>query len=555
MKNNKHYKWIIYMIVAIMLVSVTGCKDETPADQEAPDTTTEGAISQPEEEVEEPVVEIEPEEEEPEVIEPTYGGTIKLAIQNPVTLSPVENLDKSTDEILRLVYEPLFEYNEAMIPEAKLVDTYNYDATNNSLSLSLKSDILFHGGETLTTEDVRYTIEALMKNNSVYSNQVNMVDYVDVVDELNMIIYFKENYAFYLYDMTFPIVSSVYETSEGFDSLIPNGTGPYKYESFTAMQELTLVLDESWQGDMPYISTIECLICRDEEAELTAFDEQLVDVFVPTQLDWRTYSEIDVKPIEFTSEYMNFIGFNHDHDLLGDLLFRQAIAYALDREAMLEAWYLGHGVIADSLIHPESDLFTGEVFYNFETEQSKELFLQLGLIDGDNNGFLDDPVEGGDLTLRLLVNSNSETRNGMSGMVKNYLEAVGVLVTIESLPSSTFNTARLEGDFDLILTGWKMPAKPDFTGLFHSQYIDWGYNFINYSNEMMDAVLENVYTTDYDFLADQVQDFNELYVSDLPYLTIGFVNSAVLTQADVYGSMTPSTDHVYDGFEGLFTIE
>ena len=66
---------------------------------------------------------------------------------------------------------------------------------------------------------------------------------------------------------------------------------------------------------------------RDEESESNAFEQNLTDVFVPTQLDWRTYSEINVKPIEYTSQCINFIGFNHENALINDVDFRKVIAF------------------------------------------------------------------------------------------------------------------------------------------------------------------------------------------------------------------------------------
>jgi ABC-type transport system substrate-binding protein len=127
---------------------------------------------------------------------------------------------------------------------------------------------------------------------------------------------------------------------------------------FTAMQNLKLEVFEGWHEAVPYISQIECVITREESAERTAFEQALIDMYVPSQLDWRTYSEIEVKPIEYTTSYLDIVGFNFQSELLNDIDFRQAIAYAIDREAILSTQYLDHGVITDGILHPDNYLLS-----------------------------------------------------------------------------------------------------------------------------------------------------------------------------------------------------
>jgi len=558
MKKMYHKIWRIAMKVKVlilnvlliitMMFAVLGCKktnEDIYTDSNNEMDSQEGQLDSQDNQVNNDTEAVNDSQDDI-VVEPTYGGTIKLAMENATSLSPIDNTNKSVDEVLRLIYEPLFKLDEQLQPVPYLVDSYQYEATNKSLTIKLKPDILFHDGSALTTKDVAYTIDQMKKIQGIYTGKLVNVAYMTIVDDLEMIIYFDENYGFYLYDLCIPIVSKSYSLSDEFDPLVAVGTGAYMQTDFTAMQSLVLDVYEGWHEPLPYVSHIECIIVRDEAVEQTSFEQSLIDVYVPSQLDWRTYSEIAVKPIEYTTAYLDFIGFNFNNILLNDMEFRQAIAYAINREDILSTEYLDHGVITDTLVHPNNYLLSEDdktLTYDWNTATAETLLA--------NVDFGDSSLE--DTTLSLLVNKDNLLRMGMAEMIVDDLASVGIHVIINQQDKEGFYENLNSGNYDLVLTGWKMQEKPDYLGLFDSNYLDLGYNFINYSNVEMDLILESIYkSTNVDILKQNIEKFNKFFISELPYFPIAYINSAILTNEYVYGTLKPTTEDVYNNLNQIY---
>lgn len=531
--NRKLRLLALFLVLALTLAGCTDPEEEVVDVEPVEDQETD--VTEPVEEVTEPEVEEIVVEEV--VVEPSYGLTLKITSENPVTLDPIENTSKSVDEVLKLVYEPLFRVSEVGEMEPVLVESYDYELTKDALYITLKSGLTFHDGTVMTANDVKYTVDHIKDLGGIYGDKISNIDYVDAVDEVSLIIYFKEHYSLYLFDLCFPIVSEAFIKGENYDPLTANGSGMYMVSEMTSMQTMTLTYFENYIGTEPYASTVEVLINRDESAESTSFDQQLVDVFVPTVLNWQTYSELNVRPLEYTTQYIEVMGFNNDKEILSDVSIRQAIAYGINRQEIVEVQYLNHAVVTDSLLHPTSYLNSEEgLVYNFDAKMA------LDLLAASNKTTL---------SLKMIVNEDNAIRVDTGKMIQYYLEDIGINLELAVLDREAYGAAVESGDYDLILLGWKMSTKPDFIPLLHS--LHGTYNLTNFQSEEMDRVLESIYSAGTsEQMAAELNDFNELYSNVLPFINLCYLNSAVLVTDQVYGEMNANTEDVYSGLEQLY---
>lgn len=533
--RNKLSILALFMVLSLVLA---GCSDPVEEPVET-DPVEEEPIEVNKPETDEPVeVEPEPEVEEVvEVVEPSYGLTLKITSENPTTLDPIENTSKSVDEVLKLVYEPLFRVSETGEMEPVLVESYDYEVTKDALNITLKSGLTFHDGTALTANDIKFTVDHIKDLGGIYGDKISNIDYVDAVDDVSLIIYFKEHYSMYLFDLSFPIVSGMYIKGDTYDPLIANGSGMYFVSEMTSMQTMVLSYFDAYIGTEPYASTIEVLINRDESAESTAFDQQLVDVFVPTVLNWQTYSELNVRPIEYTTEYIEVLGFNNEKELLKDKNIRQAIAYGIDRAEIAEVQYLSHAVVTDSLLQPSSYLNTEEALaYTYDTSLALDALTASNITN---------------LSLKMIVNEDNAIRLDTGLMIQYYLSEIGIELDLVKLDREAYSLAIETSDYDLVLLGFKMSTKPDYIPLLHS--VHGSYNITNYQSEEMDRVLESIYTAGTtEQMISELANFQELYVETLPFINLCYLNSAVLVTDQVYGEMNANTEDVYSGIEQLY---
>lgn len=512
MKN----KILNIILLFLIVLTITSCKDNNNPNE--PDTNNNNST----------------ENNEPSIV-PTFGETLKVSIRNPVTLNPLLNEDLGVDQVLKLVFEPLFKIDNQYKPVPNLVESYNISSDNLSITLTLNDNLLFNNNEPLTAYDVKHSIEVLQKAKEtvIYKSCVNNIQRVSVLDNQNMKIYFKQPFAFATYVLNFPIVSRN-------SSDIPIGSGLYEIESFTTMQDLKLVAANQHK-DKLYIERVEATITREADVDTNAFKQNLIDLLSPSKFDWFEHSDASNQKTKiYTTNYFEFLGFNFKNFNLSNPLVRQAIAYGINREEIARKQFLSQVVVTEYPIHPNSWLSPAEneLTYSYDTKQAKEL---LNGIDLNN------------FTLKLLVNSENSSRVKVAKMIQDNLKSIEIDVEIIAVEKETFDSKLQSGDFDLVLSGWKLSVVPDYTDMFHSSRIGTGSNFINYNNEEMDTALKNVYNSlDDAKLYANFQEFNKLYERELPYLSLYFMNSLVLTNKGVYGELDPITDNVFNGIQNLY---
>ncbi|GKX30013.1 peptide-binding protein [Vallitalea longa] len=504
------------------------------------------------------------ENSEEKSVEPvaSFGGELKLLIRNPATLNPLLNTDRTIDQMLKLVFDPLFVLDDNEKPVPNLVDSYTLSEAGTSITITLKKNIMFHNGTELHSQDVVYTINTLKAapEDSIYKVNVKNYKRVSAIDNYTFKIYFDQPFAFSLYTMNFPIIPRQYYKSSEDNSMKPVGTGPYSFSSFTTMRELKLVANENWfEGDV-YVTNIKGIITKDEENDLNAFEQNIVDMINPKKFDWQEYAETKgVALTEYPTYYYTFLGYNFNNRVLNDKNIRQSIAYAINREDIIKNEFLNHAYITEYPIHPKSWLNeNAETKYNYDNKKAKDLISAADFLDTDEDKILDRNVDGTkeNLSLRILVNNDNPIRLKIANNIKESLEKAGFVITLDSVDRITYNQKITDKDFDLLLGEWKLSTIPDFTFAFHSTQINNGNNFISYNNPEMDRILQNVFSsvTDNDLL-NSINEFKNLFSEELPYFSLFFRTSAMITKERVQGKLDPSIYNNYNGIENLYIVE
>ena len=177
---------------------------------------------------------------------------INLTMIKPTTINPILNNDKSVSYVLNLVYDSLFEFDENYNLQPKLVDSYNISSNNKSINITLKDNIKWHNGQSLTASDVKYTYDLIKKNtDSSYYSLVSNISKISVNGSKNLTITFKDGYAFSLETLIFPIVSKDKLDNLKSDKLklASNnliGNGAYKIKTYEDRNYMLLELNKDY---------------------------------------------------------------------------------------------------------------------------------------------------------------------------------------------------------------------------------------------------------------------------------------------------------------------
>jgi peptide/nickel transport system substrate-binding protein len=486
-----------------------------------------------------------------------FGGTLKLTIREPITLNPLINQERSVDQLLRLVYEPLFSLDHNYKPSSNLVDSYVIQDNGMYITIKLKSNIYFHNGSLLTASDVKYSIDSIINTeNSIYKSCVANIQRTAVMDQQTIRIYYKQPYAFSLYNLVFPIIPN----GSPVENFKPIGTGPYKFVDFTVKKELNLKANDKWHKGKVYIENINTLITKDNNVEINSFEHHVIDLINPIKFDWIQYADNkNISINEYTSNYYEFVGFNFSNSLLVNPVVRKAIGKSINRKELVKEVLLNHYTLSDYPIQPKSWLNNenAESKIKYNVKEAKDNLEKAGYVDSDKDGFYDVITNDitSNITLTLLVNKDNKLRLSVAEKIKGYIETLGFKVDINGVDSNVFKERIKVSDFDLVLAGWKLSSTPDLTELFHSSRIGES-NFINYSSANMDKALEGVFTSrNDDTLKNNIKTFKDIYDKELPYYSLYFLNSAIITNDKVKGKLKSNTDDSFKGIENLYIVE
>jgi peptide/nickel transport system substrate-binding protein len=178
-----------------------------------------------------------------------------------------------------------------------------------------------------------------------------------------------------------------------------------------------------------------------------------------------------------------------------DVRVRQALAYAIDRQAIVDNLLDGHGVVLDapmiatSWAYPkrEEGLLNP---YDYNPEKAKELLAEAGWVDTDGDGLLD--KDGIPFKTELIFPVGNKIREQSAPIIAQYLKLIGIECALESMDFNSLSPRMVAGtDFELGLIGLSIASDPDVFTYFHSSEADKGnFNMARYEDAEMDALIE-----------------------------------------------------------------
>lgn len=365
-----------------------------------------------------------------------YSGTVS-------TIDPELFTAQDEDTVLSQVYEPLFLYNNAgeMAPYLAESWTVNEDG---SVDFVLRSDVKFHSGDVLKSEDVEYTLSRT-QNSPVCSTLWGNVE-ITITDDTHFTFTFpnQDNGASWS-DLTgflqcLDIVNKSWAEgviSDPNDNLVyqEDGTGPYIFSSIESNGDITLTRFADYWGE----ASIDTIYFKHISGSFeVAFESGDLDVAAYSSYsnfeNIGTYSNVYTytQPINRVSYLILRSG---ETDTFADLSLRQAFVYAINREDLYLVGSDGAGQIAYNLATPLNQYYTDNAdHFERDLDKSKELLSAAGY------------SESNPMTITLVANTQGATTVSVCEILKAELEESYFSVNIEETPD---NTRIKAGDFDV----------------------------------------------------------------------------------------------------------
>lgn len=331
------------------------------------------------------------------------------------------------------------------------------------VTYTISDDAVWNDGEPITSSDFRYTWEQITQGDDIYdtTGYVN-IESVDDSDPKVAVVTFSEPFSDWkgLFGGGFGIYPSHILEGEDRNAMMANGyefsAGPWVIEEWAKGQEIVLVPNENFWGDQPKLDSVTFRFITDTAAEFQAFQAQEVSAIYPQpQLDvidainagFEGNSSFDENTGNMESLWMNNAEFPFD-----SVAVRQAFAYSLDRDAIVEALFGGIGLTEahNALEAPILSAYTDpDAFadYTLDLDQVETLMTGDGW-ERNAAGFWE--KDGQQADIEFITTSGNARRERTQEIVIEQAKEAGFNITVANQEAGTFFGETLpNGDYQL----------------------------------------------------------------------------------------------------------
>ncbi len=483
---------------------------------------------------------------------------ISVPAQKIDTLNPLISNSEDIYYLSKLIYEPLFDYDENLNIEPGLVESFTVNTAKANIKIKLKSGVKWHDGGTLSSTDVAFTINAIKNagNRSVYYDKVSKIHSVTIQNNLEFYIFFKHEFNASLDNLTFPIVpSKQFYTGSQFvnakDNFKPIGTGMYKFNYFNSHKKLKLVPFKNYHGQVAD-KVVNGILLPEKELASNLMDIKEITCYVDDSANRKSLArDKEFEIIDIVSNNLDFIYFNVKGQYTSNKDFRQALAYGIDMNRIIESSYMEDGIKVDSIYYPNflgvED--TGE-FYKFDEKRASKILDKLTYKDSNEDGVLENPT-GKPILLKILVNNDNSMRTAAAKQIKKYLSKIGINAEILSLEKEDYLKAIKGRKYDLLITGLRIEEGFDLRTLFNGRN-DWKYS--NYTLSQKLGQLEMLHTPEE--YKESFKDIKTAINEELPYYPICYKKMSLIGLKSFKADKLPKFNNLYGAVNSWsWTIE
>jgi peptide/nickel transport system substrate-binding protein len=442
-------------------------------------------------------------------------------------LNPILSSDSASNDIVGLVYNGLVKYDKNIQLVGDLARSWDISHGGLVITFHLRKNVRWHDGQPFTADDVLFTYQKLRdpKVHTPYSSDFEDVESVRALDPYTVQVTYKKIFAPGLASWGMGIVPKhVFENGD-FNThpanRAPIGTGPYRFKEWKTDEYILLEANPDYFEGKPFIQRYVYRIIPDESVEFLEMRNQTIDTMDLTPDQYKAYDSIFEHDQRYRYPSFKYIyfGFNLKNDLFKDKRIRQALAYAIDRQTMVQGIVLGLGQPITGPFPVTSWAYNSDVKpFPYGPAKADALFAECGWKKDASGRLMKD---GKPFAFTLMTNQGNKVRELCAEVIQQQLKKAGVDVTIRILEWSTFIHQYIDKkNFEAVVLGWQLGLDPDNYAMWHSsQQKEGQYNFCGYSNPKVDQwLVEARETFDMKRRKTLYHDIHAQIADDLPYI-------------------------------------
>lgn len=352
---------------------------------------------------------------------PRRGGTLRFGASGGASTDtldahlPVTNTDNAR---MAMLYDQLVRLDNSGKPEMVLAESITPNADASAWTIVIRSGVVTHNGKPFTAKDVLFTIRRMFQVKGAGASAIGDVDLAgsSVKNATTVILKYKTPFSQLVQGLTNYASGMV---PKGYNPKAPDGTGPFKYKSFTPGVESTFVRNDNyWDKGLPYLDAIVTTNISDETGQISGLQTGQLDV-----INFLSASSIALlKAANFPTIISKTGSFGPftlrvDKAPFSDVKVRQALRLIPNRKQMLQTVFGGYGDIGNDVFGITDPLFPKDLpRREQDLDQAKSLLRSAGQSD---------------LAMQLVTTDSAPGQVNAATVFASQAKAAGVKVTIQ----------------------------------------------------------------------------------------------------------------------------
>lgn len=392
------------------------------------------------------------------------------------------------------VHEPLIQSTLTVTTTNLGIDkdlATDYKCSDDGLTwtVTIRDDVVFTDGESLTAEDVAFTYNTVKELSTV--NDFTMLKEAVAVDETTVEFHMETPYSIWPYTMAVVGIVPEHAYDENYGQN-PIGSGRYIMKQWDKGQQVIFEANPDYYGEEPQIKKLTVLF-MEEDAALAAAMAGQVDVahtaasYSDETIDGYNLiavDSVDNRGFNLPATAADEVdGLEVGNDFTSDVNVRRAINIAIDRERMIDNVLNGYGSAAYSICD-QMPWYNSEAEVAYDPEEAKKILDNAGWIAGDDGIREKDGVKA---EFTLMFNPGDSVRQALAEDTANQLKEIGISVTTEG---AGWDVAYDRAQSQALLWGWGAHTPMELYNIYHTSTKTGFAEYSPYANEMVDKYMD-----------------------------------------------------------------
>ena len=474
---------------------------------------------------------------------PPDPHTLVMIIESsPTNLDPRVGLDAQSERIDGLLFDDLLTHDEHFNVQPGLAERWEIpDAL--TYVFHLHKGVRFHNGQPLTSRDVKWSFDSLLRGKvrSAKAETFRFVDHIDTPDDYTVIFHLKEPFATLLWNVSGAAMGIVPYGSGTEITRHPVGSGPFRFVSAEQDQDVIIERNDEYWGEKPHLQRVRFAVIPDATTQALELRKGSADA-VMNALSFDTIpvlqKNLRLQVLHAPGTILQYLSFNLRDPILRDVRVRQAIAYAIDRQPLIDSLFRGFARPAKSILPPESWAYDGSVQnYPHDPARARQLL--------DSAGY---PAVHGVRFHLTMKTSTEESGRLLAAVLQQQLHEVGIELDIRSFEFATFLSDVTHGQFQLYSLRWVGGNEnPDIFDYAFStaRFTPKGANRSFYSNPRVDVLIDQARKeTDQNTRKQLYAEVQSILAQELPAINLWYLDNILVANRRVQNlTLNPSGNY------------